>query len=73
MELVFAEIARYSFKGTFQFAELILERDMTEIKMASLDAISLCTNVPLPETTNYLPHYITVKERNLSIPVFELK
>ena len=67
------EIATHSLKDTFHFVNSISNVGMHNTKMLSLDVSSLFTNVPLDETIEYLCEYIEKNDKQIGLPIPDLK
>ena len=67
------EIKVHTLKNTFQFIDEIKDLNLVNTKMFSLDVNSLFTKVPLKETIKYICHYIEDNNKNVGIPVNDLK
>ena len=73
LEPVRRELAIYSLRDTFQFVDKVNDLQVGDQYMCSLDVESLFTNVPLKETVNYICEYIERSNRDVGIPVADLK
>ena len=73
LEPVTHEIKAHTLKDTFQFIDEIKDLNLVNTKMFSLDVNSLFTNVPLKETVEYIYNYIEDNNKNVGIPVNDLK
>ena len=67
------EIATHSLKDTFHFVNSISNVGMHNTKILSLDISSLFTNVPLDETIEYLCEYIEKNDKQIGLPISDLK
>ena len=61
------ELCKFNAKDSFTFAKDIQAINIGDVKMASLDVVSLFTNVPLSYTIGIIIR--TVKERKIPLPI----
>ncbi|CAI2738781.1 unnamed protein product [Dicrocoelium dendriticum] len=73
LEPVRKQVSVHSLKDSFEFVELVRDRNVTDLTMCSLDVASLFTNVPLFETINYICDYIDQNQISIGIPTVGLK